>query len=158
MDFIAEFLYVHKDDYISRVACGIVQHQDMIEQCRILIVDDSRHFLSILRAILRGFGFKEVVQANDGFEALESLRTVAYDLVLLDLEMGVLDGIDLVRMVRQSVDSPNRNVPIIMVSAYSERWRVDNSKQVGANSFIVKPVSPQVLRLRIKNLLPYLEI
>ena len=130
----------------------------MIEQSRVLIVDDSRHFLSILRAILRGFGFKDITQANDGFEALEYLRTTTFDLVLLDLEMGVLDGIDLVKMIRQSIDSPNHKVPVIMVSAYSERWRVANSKEAGANSFIVKPVSPQALRTRIRRLVPYLDL
>jgi two-component system chemotaxis response regulator CheY len=77
-----------------------------------------------IRNLLVNWGVKDIYEAGDGITALDTLRTVGPDVVLLDWEMPLLNGAELVRIVRSPGVFPMPDVPIIMLSSFGERWRV----------------------------------
>ena len=116
---------------------------------KILLVDDNQHMRVLLTEILRAIGCREVFEAADGAEALQVLRANAIDIVMTDLAMQPLDGIDFVRLVRNSRDSPNPMVPVIMITGHSTHKRVNEARDVGVNEFLSKPVTAKGVLDRI---------
>lgn len=112
-----------------------------LEKVRFLIVDDNVHMLNIVKTILRGFGAIYVFEARDGHEALFRLKHDAIDILVLDYVMGEEDGVDFLRHLRTSADSPAPYVPVIMLTAHSEKNRVEAARDAGASEFCAKPVT-----------------
>src|SRR5438270_9168875 len=108
---------------------------------RILLVDDNHYMRVLLAEILRAIGVKEIHEANDGAEALQALRDNPVDIVMTDLSMQPLDGIDFVRLLRNSPDSPNPMVPVIMITGHSTASRVQEARNAGVNEFLAKPLN-----------------
>jgi two-component system chemotaxis response regulator CheY len=104
-------------------------------------VDDNVHMLNIVKTILRGFGAVHVFEAKEPQEAIYRLRNDAIDIVVLDYLMGDEDGIDFLRKLRHETDSPSPFVPVIMLTAHSERARVEAARDAGATEFCTKPVT-----------------
>lgn len=115
----------------------------------VLVVDDNAHMRTILRELLRGAGVTQIREANDPVDAFELLRTVPIDLILADLSMPIIDGVEFVKMVRTSADSPNPYMPVIMITGHSERSRVTAARDAGVNEFLVKPVTAKALMERL---------
>jgi two-component system chemotaxis response regulator CheY len=111
------------------------------EMLKVLLVDDNQHMRILLAEILRAIGAKNVFEANDGGEALAVLRREPIDIVMTDLSMQPLDGIDFVRLVRNAKDSPNPMIPVIMITGHSTLRRVGEARDVGVNEFLAKPVT-----------------
>jgi len=109
---------------------------------RILAVDDSPSMRDMVRIALTGAGF-EVEQAADGREALDIARKTAFDLVLSDVNMPVMDGIELIRALR--AESAYRHTPILMLTTESSVERKREGKEAGATGWIVKPFDPAQL-------------
>lgn len=126
---------------------------------KILLVDDNQHMRMLLIEILRAIGVRQVYEAMDGAEALSILRSTAIDVVFTDLSMNGLDGIDFVQLVRNSPDSPNPFVPIVMITGHSTERRVHEARDAGVNEFLVKPVTARGvihrLTLLIENPRPF---
>ncbi len=93
-----------------------------------------------------------MVEAHDGASALELFRRRNPDIVILDWEMPVLDGIEFARRVRVPGSKPNPFVPIILLTAHAERARVLQARDAGVTEFLCKPVSPKRLFERILNI------
>ena len=115
-----------------------------LELLKILLVDDNHHMRVLLSEILRAIGVRHVFEASDGAEALQLMRSHAIDIVMTDLAMQPLDGIDFVRLVRNSPDSPNPMVPVIMITGHSTLRRVAEARDVGVTEFLSKPVTARV--------------
>ena len=122
---------------------------------KILLVDDNHHMRVLLTEILRAIGVKEVFEAADGGEALQMLRTHPIDIVMTDLSMQPLDGIDFVRLVRNSNDSPNPLVPVIMITGHSTMRRVAEARDVGVTEFLSKPVTARGVIERISRVVEH---
>ena len=120
-----------------------------LERVRFLVVDDNVHMIHIVRAILRGFGAIHIFESRDAADAFQRLHHDAIDIVITDYQMPVLDGVEFVRLVRTSSDSPNRYVPMVMLTAHSERFRVLEARDAGVNEFCCKPVTAQELYRKI---------
>ncbi len=120
-----------------------------ISEISFLVVDDCQYMRLIVRTMLSRFGVRKVVEACDGMEALEALKTAAIDLVIVDQQMAPLDGNEFVRLVRTARDSPNPFIPVIMLTAYTERRYVTKARDAGITEFLGKPVSAKDLYLRI---------
>jgi two-component system, chemotaxis family, chemotaxis protein CheY len=112
-----------------------------LQRVRFMVVDDNVHMINIVKTILRGFGAVHVFEARDATEAFHRLKHDSIDIVIVDFMMEVLDGVEFVQLVRNSSDSPNRYVPIIMLTAHSERSRVTSARDAGVNEFCAKPVT-----------------
>lgn len=112
-----------------------------LEKVRFLVVDDNAHMLNIVKTILRGFGAVHVFEAKDPPEAHYRLKNDAIDIVILDYVMGEDDGVAFLRKLRSDKDSPNPYVPVIMLTAHSEKGRVEAARDAGATEFCAKPVT-----------------
>jgi CheY-like chemotaxis protein len=112
-----------------------------LEVLRVLLVDDNQHMRAIVAAILKGIGLKEVKECADGAEALQAVRDFKPDLAIVDFQMSPLDGVEFTRLVRNSTDSENPYLPIIMMTGFAERARVVEARDSGVTEFLVKPVT-----------------
>lgn len=113
----------------------------------ILIVDDYKTMLRIIRNLLKQIGFQNVDEATDGQAALEQLRQRQYGLVISDWNMEPMTGLDLLREVR--ADESLRPVPFIMVTAESKTENVVAAKEAGVNNYIVKPFNAATLKNKL---------
>jgi two-component system, chemotaxis family, chemotaxis protein CheY len=104
-------------------------------------VDDNVHLLNIVKTILRGFGAVHVFEAKSPEEAIQRLRNDMIDIVVLDYLMGDEDGVAFLRKLRHDTNSPSPYVPVIMLTAYSERARVEAARDAGVTEFCAKPVT-----------------
>ena len=120
-----------------------------IQALKVLIVDDEHYMRKVTRTILTAIGVKTILEAPDGMAGLELARTQLPHLLIIDWEMPVIDGAQLVRMIRTPGEFPAPDVPIIMLSAHSDHRRVVESARIGANEFVRKPVSIKTLEDRI---------
>jgi DNA-binding response OmpR family regulator len=127
--------------------------QGIVQSLRVLAIDDNPYMRKLLRNLLVNVGVKKFYEAADGIAGLEAIRTVSPDLVILDWEMPLLNGPELVRIVRSPGVFPMPDLPIIMLSAHGERWRVVEAVRLGVNEFMVKPVSSKGLLDRIVSIL-----
>lgn len=126
-----------------------------LERVRFLVVDDNAHMINIVKTILRGFGAASIFEARDATEAFHRLKHDSIDIIVTDYQMEVLDGIEFIRLIRNSSDSANRYVPIIMLTAHSERSRVVTARDAGANEFCCKPVTAQELYRKVVAIVDY---
>ena len=116
---------------------------------RFLVIDDNTFMRRVIRALLHGFGAREVFEAEDGAAGLESFMAHGPDVVILDWEMPILDGLEVARMIRTPANSINPYTPIIMVSGHSEKNRVNQARDAGVNEFLAKPISSKALYDRV---------
>ena len=121
-----------------------------IESLHILLVDDNQHMRSITSAILQSAGIRKVREASDGAVALDALRDQPVDLVIVDFNMFPLDGVEFTRLVRNSPDSANPYLPIIMMTGHSEKHRVVEARDAGVTEFVVKPITAKAIFERIQ--------
>lgn len=129
------------------------QTEYLIQQLSVLVVDDSPFARNMVRSLLANIGVKNTHEAADGIAALEMIREVSPDVVVLDWEMPLLNGPELVRIVRSPGVFPVPDIPIIMLSAHGERWRVIEAAKLGVNEFLCKPVSAKALQERLMSIL-----
>jgi CheY-like chemotaxis protein len=120
-----------------------------LDQIHILIVDDNRQMRFLVRSLLREFGFHRATEASDAVEAFEVLRHQSADLIITDLAMRPIDGIEFARLVRTAPDTPDPYVPIILMTGHSDRTRVRFARDAGVNTFLAKPVSAKSILLHV---------
>jgi two-component system chemotaxis response regulator CheY len=112
-----------------------------------LVVDDSATIRQLLTLTLRKFnggGPLKIIEATDGREALEKVRMAHYDLVLTDIKMPNMDGLEFLHRVRTELE--NTTVPIIIISTKGEEEDVARGMALGATAYLTKPVSaPKLL-------------
>jgi two-component system chemotaxis response regulator CheY len=125
----------------------------LIQQLQVLVVDDSPFMRAIVRGLLNSIGVKNVIEAADGIAALEKIREETPDIVILDWEMPLLNGPEVVRIVRSPGVFPTPDLPIIMLTAHGEQWRIMESVKLGVNEFLCKPVSAKALFERLISIL-----
>ena len=123
--------------------------ENIIQSLCVVVVDDNQYMRKMVRNLLMNCGIKEIYEAADGIAALDMIRTVAPDVVILDWEMPLLNGPELVRIVRSPGVFPMPDVPIIMLSGHGERWRVVEAVKLGVNEYLIKPVSAKAIYDRL---------
>ena len=122
---------------------------DLIQTLCVVVVDDNQYMRKMIRNLLVNCGVKDIYEAADGIAALDTIRTVGPDVVILDWEMPLLNGAELVRIVRSPGVFPMPDVPIIMLSGHGERWRVVEAVRLGVNEYLIKPVSAKAIYDRL---------
>jgi two-component system chemotaxis response regulator CheY len=120
---------------------------------KVLVVDDEHYMRKVVRTLLMSIGVRTIYEAPDGPTGLETIRTMAPDVVIVDWQMPGLDGAGFVRMVRSPETFPFPDVPIIMLTGHGERSRVVEAIQIGVNEFLLKPVSSKALLSRMVSVL-----
>jgi two-component system alkaline phosphatase synthesis response regulator PhoP len=117
---------------------------------KILVVDDELDILEIIRHALNKEGFEVHIAAN-GFQALEQTRKIKPDLILMDVMMPVMDGMEACRQLKEDTDT--KNIPIVFLTARSEEFAELAGFEAGADDYISKPIRPRVLMSRLKAIL-----
>ena len=107
----------------------------------VVMVEDNPHLRKLMKEILIGYNIRNVKAFGQAEDMREELLTRPYDLAIIDWNMKPISGIELVYWIRNNKNSPDKFLPIIMVSGHSERHRVEKARDAGVNEFIVKPLS-----------------
>ena len=112
----------------------------------ILIVDDSRIMRKILKKsfTLSGFEVGSCLEAGNGREALDILNSCMVDLILADLNMPVMNGMDMIKALRK--DEKRREIPVVLVTTQGSQPYLDEAYALGVKAYIQKPFSPELLR------------
>ena len=113
----------------------------------VLVVDDYKTMVRIIRNLLKQLGFAEVDEASDGNAALNMMREKDYGLVISDWNMEPMTGYELLREIR--ADDHLSRTPFIMVTAESKTDNVVAAKKAGVNNYIVKPFNAATLKSKI---------
>jgi two-component system phosphate regulon response regulator PhoB len=119
-------------------------------KAKILAADDEPDALELIEVNLKGAGY-EVITAADGQEALQKARNLMPDLILLDIMLPEMDGLEVCKALRR--DAATARLPIIMLTARTAEIDRVLGLELGADDYITKPFSPRELVLRVKNLL-----
>lgn len=117
----------------------------------ILIVDDYKTMLRIIRNLLKQLGFNNVDEASDGAEALNKMRSKNYGIIISDWNMEPMTGYELLKEVRS--DEMLKKTPFIMVTAESKTDNVIAAKKAGVNNYIVKPFNAATLKQKLSSVL-----
>jgi two-component system chemotaxis response regulator CheY len=113
----------------------------------VLVVDDYKTMIRIVRGLLEQLGFSNVDDALDGPSALEKIRQKDYGLILSDWNMVPMTGYDLLKAVR--ADTRTKSVPFVMVTAEAKTENVVLARQAGVNNYIIKPFNLAVLKQKL---------
>jgi two-component system, chemotaxis family, chemotaxis protein CheY len=127
--------------------------QKLIERLNIIVADQNQHARKLTRMMLMNIGAKSIYEAGDGVVALDTIRTVNPDIAILDWEMPLVSGQDLIGIIRSPGVFPKPDLPIILLMAGADRSRVTEAIQLGVHEFLCKPTSPGALRDRIMSIL-----
>ena len=112
---------------------------------KILLVDDSRTIRNIQKNVFSQLGHTDIMEAADGVEALAQIGETRPDLVLIDWNMPNMDGITLVRKIRET----DKALPLIMCTTEAEKSRVLEAVKAGVNNYVVKPFTAETLSEKI---------
>lgn len=121
-----------------------------LSELKILVVDDFHMMRTAIKNILKELHYSNIDEAEDGHIALRMLQKNKYDLVLTDWNMPVMNGLELVRAMKQ--DDKLRNIPVVMVSAEIKKERVIDAVKAGASGYILKPFNAATLNDNLKRI------
>ena len=120
-----------------------------LTKLKTMVVDDSRTARLMLAEMLREMGVSSIAKAEDGADAMQQLQEFAADVVICDLHMTPLDGIEFTRLLRTADDSPNPYLPVLMLTGDATQKQLGNALNAGAHGFMSKPLQADSLRRQI---------
>lgn len=121
-----------------------------LNSLRFLVVDDHAQIRLLVRTILHALGARDIIEASDGGKGLTMAASSYPDVVITDWAMEPVSGVEMVKTMRQSNDNKIKYMPVIMLTAFSERGRIMKARDSGINEYLLKPVSPKSLYSRIR--------
>jgi two-component system chemotaxis response regulator CheY len=117
---------------------------------KVLVVDDFPTMRRIVKNLLKQLGFENIDEADDGVNALAKLKNGGFGLVVSDWNMPNMEGIDLLRAVRQ--EPSVKDIPFLMVTAEAEKEKVIEAIKAGVDNYIVKPFTAEVLKEKLEKI------
>lgn len=117
---------------------------------KILIVDDFSTMRRIIKNLLRDLGFNNTVEADDGLTALPILNKGGIDFVITDWNMPGMQGIDLLRNIRNNPEL--KSLPVMMITAEANKAQIIEAAEAGVNGYIVKPFTAVVLKEKLEKI------
>ena len=115
-----------------------------------LVVDDFPTMRRIVRSLLTELGFTNVEEAEDGQDALNKLRAGNFEFVVSDWNMPNLDGLEMLKEIRQ--DNALKDLPVLMVTAEAKKENIIAAAQAGANGYVVKPFTAATLEEKLNKI------
>ena len=119
----------------------------------VMIVDDNDHMRRLLRSILESLSVAEVREATNGVTALNDSKLMIPDVIITDMMMEPLNGLEFTRMLRDDLTHPATRVPVLMITGYSEKQHVEAARDAGVTEFLAKPVTVKGVGARLNSLL-----
>ncbi|MEQ8587684.1 MAG: response regulator [Thalassobaculaceae bacterium] len=126
-----------------------MDQQDDYGALKVLVVEDERASRMLTAALLEELGVGQIREAADGSEGLRLLRSFQADVVICDMVMAPMDGLEFIRHVRTDTESANPYLPIVLLTASADRGSVRAARDAGVNLLMAKPVTLEGLRKRI---------
>ena len=123
------------------------------EKLDVMIVEDTAPMRKLLMTVLENLGVKNIQTATDGEQAFEFFCKNNSDIILSDWLMEPMNGIDFTREIRKNPLSPNRMVPIILITGFSAWARVEEARDAGVTEFLVKPFTANDLARRVAHVI-----
>lgn len=120
-----------------------------LERTTVLVLDDNGPSLDILSQVVSGFGVKQLHRAESVMDAQSLIRTKTFDLIISDVQMPVVDGIEFIEWLRREGGENNRYVPVILVTGHTRVSQICKLRDAGSNYVVTKPITPKVLLERI---------
>jgi two-component system, chemotaxis family, chemotaxis protein CheY len=127
--------------------------ETFLKDITILVVDGNGFMRRMTRMMLLNLGARSIREAADGLAAVEQIRTWSPDVMLLDWDLPVLNGMEVMRIVRSPGVFPRANLPTIMLTSQAKRSLVVEALRVGVHEFLVKPTSPKALCDRLMSVM-----
>ncbi len=121
-----------------------VKESILDKDIKILIVDDFSTMRRIIKNLLRDLGYNNTFEADDGATALPMLETGDFQFVITDWNMPIMQGIELLRKIRENPKL--KSLPVLMVTAEAKREQIVTAAQAGVNGYIVKPFTADILK------------
>ena len=114
---------------------------------KVLVVDDFSTMRRIIKNLLKQIGYTDIEEAEDGAQALVKLQNGGFGLVVSDWNMPNMDGLDMLKAVRQ--EPAIKDIPVLMVTAEAEKEKVITAIQAGVNNYVVKPFTGEILKEKL---------
>ena len=114
---------------------------------KVLVVDDFSTMRRIIKNLLKQIGYSDIEEAEDGVQALSKLQNGGFGLVVSDWNMPNMDGLDMLKAVRQ--EPSIKDIPVLMVTAEAEKDKVITAIQAGVNNYVVKPFTGEILKEKL---------
>jgi two-component system, chemotaxis family, chemotaxis protein CheY len=125
-----------------------------ITKMKMLVVDDNDFMRDLVASMLREIGFREIFHAGDGEAALLKTKEIGPDMILCDVDMEPMNGLDFVEKMRRNAPPPPApQTPVILLTAHSEAEIVQRAIKLGVSAYVVKPVKRNQLEARIATVL-----
>lgn len=119
----------------------------------ILLIDDNANMRRVITTILKSAGVRKIHEADDGLGALRIFQSKEIDIIFTDLVMQPVDGLAFVKWVRTSTASPNRYVPIIMMTGHATQRTLNDARMAGVTEFLVKPLTARTVMHRVNEII-----
>lgn len=119
----------------------------------ILVIEDSASMIKLVTSVIETMGVEEFYTAEEGKEGFEIFCKHRPDIIITDWDMKPMDGLEFINLVRNDPTSPNKMVPIIMMTGFSALPRVTTARDAGTTEFLVKPFSAKDLTNRIAHVI-----
>jgi len=118
----------------------------------VLVVEDVPSMRQLLALLLHEIGFNKIIACEDGAEALKMIESTAndIDLIICDLEMPIIGGLEFIQMLRQNKHGQHAQAPVVVLTGHSEQTNIQKAVKLGISSFLVKPVSRKVLEDHVR--------
>ena len=120
-----------------------------VENLNVLVVDDSKTMLRIIKNTLSRIGVKDIETAENGLEAVELIKKTKFDIILTDWNMPEMNGYELVLHIRKK----DKNIPIVMITTEGGKIEVIKALKAGVSNYIVKPFTPSILKEKLIDIL-----
>ncbi|HQR87896.1 MAG: two-component system response regulator [Caulobacter sp. 12-67-6] len=120
-----------------------------LEKASVLVLDDNGPSLDILSQVVSGFGVNQLSRAESVKEAQALVATKTFDLIISDVQIPEVDGIEFINWLRREAPETNRYVPVILVTGHTRTTDIFRTRDAGANFTVAKPITPKVLLERI---------
>jgi two-component system chemotaxis response regulator CheY len=117
---------------------------------KVLVVDDMSTMRRIVKNVLKQIGFSDMVEAENGQDALSKLKVDDIGLIVSDWNMPVMQGIELLREVRADVEL--KHIPFLMVTAEAQKENIIEAVQAGVSNYVVKPFTPEALKGKLEKI------
>lgn len=125
----------------------------MMSDLRVLVVDDNDHMRRLLRGILESLGIKQVRDVENGMIALNDSRLNLPDIIITDMMMAPIDGLEFSRMLRDDPTHPATRVPVMMITGFAEKQHVEAARDAGVSEFLAKPVTVDGVAARLRSVI-----
>lgn len=119
----------------------------------VIVVDDNEHMRRLLRGILQALGVSELREADNGMTALNECKLFVPDVIITDMVMNPIDGLEFTRLLREDITHPSTCVPVLMITGHAEKSYVENARDAGVTEFLAKPVTVDGVGARLHSVI-----